>query len=73
MINFRPEFEFKEQIVSRCTVILSPNRLREGPVVVGSAEKHKTLYCHALWLNLQHALVNYHIIERILHMYRQTH
>ena len=38
MINFRAEFEFKEQIISRCTVILSPNRLREGPVVVGSAE-----------------------------------
>ena len=38
MINFPTELEFKEQIISSCTVILSPNRLREGPVVVGSAE-----------------------------------
>ena len=68
MINFRTEFEFKEQSISGCTVILSPNRLREGPVVVGSAEHTRRLllgHRHALWLNLQQALVNNHIIEQV--------
>ena len=66
MINLRTESEFKEQIISRCTIILSPNGLNEGPVVVASAENTRRLTHvilmladrHALWLNLQPALVN---------------
>ena len=75
MINFRTEF--KEQMISRCTVILSRNRLLVGPVVVGSAGKTQDPlllgHRHALWLNLQQALVNNNIIEQISHRYRQTH
>ena len=66
MITFRTESEFKERIISRCTVILSPNGLHEGPVVVASAENTRVLTHvvfmlgdrHALRLNLQPALVN---------------
>ena len=66
MINLRTESEFKEQIISRCTIILSPNWLNEGPVVVASVDNTRRLTHvvlmladrHALWLNLQPALVN---------------
>ena len=66
MINFRTETEFRERIISRSTVILSPNGLHEGTVVVASAENTKRLAHvvlmlsdrHALWLNLQPALLN---------------
>ena len=66
MIYFRTETEFREQVTFRCTLILSPNGLHEGPVVVASAENTRRLTHvvvmlsdrHALWLNLQPALVN---------------